>query len=73
MAALSIQMERRQYAREGLIAHLEDITYAALRRCCTDIMERVNSVSVLQEYVMHNENGVSIASLTALSEKPSIS
>ena len=32
MAAEAITIERRQYPRNGVLGHLEDITYAALRR-----------------------------------------
>ena len=66
MVVLSTQIDRRQHIREGLMAQLEDITYAVLRKCA-DISDRVNQAPVC------NANVVLVSSLMAVSEKPSIS
>jgi hypothetical protein len=71
MAVLSIKFDRRRHSREGLMAQLEDITYAALRRCCADVLDTISPALEIQADVC-NANVVSVPSLTALSEKPSI-
>ena len=72
MAVMSIQIDRRQHSREGLMAQLEDITYSALRRCYANVLDKMNSASDFEVDVTGNANVVSASSLAALSEKPSI-
>jgi hypothetical protein len=71
MAVLSIHIDRRRHSREGLMAQLEDITYAALRRCCADVLDKISPALDIHAEV-GNANVVSAPSLMALSEKPSI-
>jgi len=39
MAAQIITIDRRQHSRDGIIGKLEDIVYAALRKCPANVAE----------------------------------
>jgi hypothetical protein len=53
MAAQVISIDRRQHPREGVMAYLEDITYAAVRRygVIAEPADRMDSPTVLAEAI----------------------